>query len=350
MFRSASVTDELDWKAASRYLAGLGHQLDIREQPKQFAGGLGNWNFLVMLDGKPHVLRRPPSGPLPLGANNMAREYRILGRLNRHFPLAPHSSLYCDDPSVIGAAFLLIEYREGLVFREDLPPNFAQTQAQRQQLASRAVDVQVQLHAIDPGEAGLQDLGRPVGMVDRQTKNWTLRAIDAFGETPLPGLAQISQWLSRPAPLPQRTSILHSDFKFDNLIFSPVNEEPVALIDWDMGTLGDPLLDLATLLSYWVEPSDPEAMQSLRQMPTALPGFPARNELLALYARRTGLDLQDFKYYRVLALFKLCVVFQQLYQRYLRGQSKNEKAASFGILAAGLIDFTTQVIFTEHYS
>jgi aminoglycoside phosphotransferase (APT) family kinase protein len=350
LFRSAADTDKLDWAEAARYLALVGHELDLGDRILQFAGGLGNWNFLVTLDGKPHVLRRPPAGPLPQGANDMAREYRILSRLSRSFPLAPHSPVYCDDSSVLGAPFLLIEYREGRIIREDLPEGIAHTPALRQQLAARTVDVLVRLHAVDPQAAGLQDLGRPVGMVERQAKNWTMRARDAFGDVLPLGLERIAQWLGRPSPSPQRTAILHSDFKLDNLIFSPVTEAPVALIDWDMGTLGDPLLDVATLLSYWAEPSDPTAMLALRQMPTALPGFPTRAEVMELYARRSGLRLDEFKYYRVLALFKLCVVFQQLYQRYLRGQSRNEKAASFGTLTAGLIDFSEHVLATERYS
>lgn len=349
MFRPIAQTQSIDWEALSRYLARRGLGIDLARAPRQFTGGLGNWNYLVEVDGQPFVLRRPPSGPLPVGANDMAREHRILSRLNRSFPLAPLSPVFCEDPSVIGAPFLLIEYREGRVVRSELPVGLADTATQRLELASRAVNVLVQLHSLEPEKVGLHDLGRPTGMAARQARNWALRAHEAFGSGMSQTLHAISEWLSRPAPLPQRASILHSDFKFDNLIISQTTAEPVALIDWDMGTLGDPLLDVATLLSYWVEPGDPPPMQALRQMPTALPGFPTRAQVLELYARRSGLDVSQFKYYRMLALFKLCVVFQQLYRRYLRGDSNDERAAPFGPLTAGLIDFTANALATERY-
>lgn len=186
-------------------------------------------------------------------------------------------------------------------------------------------------------------------MVDRQARNWTLRAQGAFDGGVPPTLCAVAKWLARPGPQPQRVSIVHSDFKLDNLIVSSETAESVALIDWDMGTLGDPLLDLATLLSYWAEPGDPPAMRALRQMPTALPGFPSRADALALYATRSGgLDVSYFKYYRVVALFKLCVVFQQIFQRHLRGLTHDERAASFGLLVAGRIDFTAEAMASEY--
>jgi aminoglycoside phosphotransferase (APT) family kinase protein len=338
MLRSEADSARLDWAAAARYLAAHGHRLDAAPTPRQFAGGLGNWNFLVSLDGQPHVLRRPPEGPLPLGANDMAREWHILSRLYRVFPLAPRAPVFCDDAAVLGAPFLLLEYREGCVVRDTLPAGFVQTRTQRRTLADRVVAVLAQLHAIDPAAAGLQGLGRPDGMVARQARNWTLRAQQAFDAGLPPALARVADWLTRPPPKPQRTCLLHSDYKLDNLILSPASEAPVALIDWDMGTLGDPLLDLATLLSYWVEADDPPALHALGQMPTALPGFPTRAQAMQLYAQHTGLALDDFNYYRVLALFKLCAVFQQLHRRHAAGGG----ASRFASLVPGLIDITAE--------
>ena len=350
MFRSPAHTEPLDQHRLAAHLAGEGMQLALEQAPRMFAGGLGNWNYLVEVDGLPYVLRRPPAGPLPVGANDMAREYRILSRLHRGFDLAPYSPLFCGDPSVIGAPFLLIEYREGQVIRGELPGGLLESEAQRRAFSERVIDVLVQLHAVDPRDVDLQDLGRPAGMVERQARNWTLRARDAFGGALPPSLQSLAVWLAGPAPPPQRTTLLHSDFKFDNLIVAaPGSGEPRALIDWDMGTLGDPLLDLATLVSYWIEPGDAAPVQLLGQMPTTLPGFPTRNEVLELYARRSGLDLSNFRYYRVLALFKLCVVFQQLHRRHVRGEFKAAGAASFGRLTEGLIDFATHAFATERY-
>jgi aminoglycoside phosphotransferase (APT) family kinase protein len=153
-------------------------------------------------------------------------------------------------------------------------------------------------------------------------------------------LATVATWLERPAPTPQRTSLLHCDFKLNNIVLASHSLKPIALLDWDMGTLGDPLFDVATLLSYWAEPDDHPAMLALGQMPTAYPGFPTRAQVLDRYAQKSGISVREFDYYRILALFKLCVVFQQLLVRFQRGDSKDPRGATFPALIAGLIDFT----------
>ncbi|MDO8706458.1 MAG: phosphotransferase family protein [Sulfuricaulis sp.] len=328
------------WDRVAAYLARFGHTLDPNFPPRQFSGGLGNWNFLVKVDARFYVLRRPPAGALPIGANDMAREHRILSHLNKVFPLAPASLLFCDDPLIIGAPFLLLEYREGIIIRDRLAENVAAGVQQRRGLAMTTLNVLAQLHGVDPHAIGLGTLGKPDGMVSRQALNWTRRAQQAYdGELPR-ALVEVATWLAQPAPAPQKVCLLHSDFKIDNIIFDRPTLAPVALIDWDMGTLGDPLLDVATLLSYWTERDDPPVMHELKQMPTALDGFPSRDEVLHLYAEKTGCDISDFKYYRILAMFKLCIVFRQLYAKHLRGDPVPAAYASFGGLSDGLAEFT----------
>ncbi|MGH8831970.1 MAG: phosphotransferase family protein [Polaromonas sp.] len=332
-----------DWLALRGHLNQHAFDLDISESPRQFSGGFGNLNYLVMINGREWVLRRPPPGNIPPGANDMSREFTILKDLWKAFPLAPKAIHFCADTAVLGAPFLIMEYRPGLVIGGSLPEFRPVTEEERALLGRRIVDLLADLHSVDAGSVGLSNLGRPEGMLSRMVEGWEKRANLAYGADTPRGIARTAHWLRNRLPIQQPTRLLHSDFKLDNIILDPVSLEPRAVIDWDMGTRGDPMVDLATLLSYWSQAGDPQAMQQLAQMPTAQPGFPTRADVLDIYARRTGANLSSFEFYRVLAMFKLTVVFMQLHAKYLRGEVANEKYKTFGPLSTGLLDFTEAI-------
>jgi aminoglycoside phosphotransferase (APT) family kinase protein len=342
-FRPGDMTVRQDWDALRRHLDEHGLQLDMAWEPRQFAGGLANLNYLVTIDGAQWVLRRPPPGALPPGANDMQREYTILNSLWKQFPLAPKAIHFCADRNVLGAPFLIMQYRPGLVIGGSLPALRPISEPERAGLGRCAVDLLAQLHAVDAGSVGLSSLGRPQGMLARMVDGWEKRANLAYGVNVPQAIASVAHWLRARIPVEQPACLLHSDFKLDNVIFDPDSLSPRAVIDWDMGTRGDPLIDLGTLFSYWTEAGDPAVMHQLAQMPTAQPGFPTRAELLEIYARRTGRDLSSFVFYRVLCMLKLTVIFMQLHVRYLRGEAVPEKYKTFGPLALGLLEFTQEI-------
>jgi aminoglycoside phosphotransferase (APT) family kinase protein len=335
--RTAQLSIPQDWSALRDYLSNQGMRLDLDVPPRQFAAGLGNLNYLLSVDGKPVVLRRPPAGRIPPGANDMRREHRILAGLWRVFPLAPRALHYCASDAVIGAHFLLMEYRRGVAIGGRLPTDRDLSLTQRQWLSETLVDLLSRLHAVDPAQAGLESLGRPEGMLLRMVDGWQQRAELASVQEHHAAIRHVTDWLRRHLPSSQACTLLHSDFKLDNVLLHPERLEVVAVIDWDMGTRGDPLVDLATLLSYWVHDDDPPALQALGQMPTAEPGFLRREDILARYARATGFDLGRFHWYRVMAMFKLAAVFLQLHDRFVRGDSLDERHRSCGPLSAGLL-------------
>ena len=334
-------TTSLDWDALGAYLHEQGMQFGSAASVREFAGGFGNWNFLIEVDGDPVVLRRPPAGPLPPGANDMRREYGVLSRLWEAFPLAPRALLMCEDESVIGAAFLLMEYRPGLVVRDKLPDELSRCGCE---LSELMIGTLADLHDVDPDAVGLGSIGRPEGFLERTVHGWLKRADVACGGTPPAAVLALGEWLEDNLVDEGDCTLLHNDYKLDNMILdADCPTRANAVIDWDMCTRGDPLLDLATLLSYWTEAEDPPAMHQLAQMPTAASGFLCREKVAELYARRTGRDLSDFMFYRVLAMFKLGVVFLQLHARYLRGQTTDERFKGFRKLAEGLLDFALVV-------
>ena len=339
----ASQTGQ-DWHRLADYLAGRGHRLDRGQPVRQFAGGLGNLNYLIHLDGRMAVLRRPPPGPLPRGANDMMREARILTGLAPHFPLAPTCLLSCDDTAVLGAPFLVMEYRPGLVVRSRLPARFRSMADTGARIATILVDVLSRLHAVDPAAAGLADLGRPQGFVERTAAGWAHRAEQAWDGTAPSQVPEILHWLERqPAPDPV-VALLHNDYKLDNLILDPDTLQPRALVDWDLGTRGDPRWDLAVLLSYWTQPDDPPTMVALRQMPPAAAGFPNRSDMVQRYTEAVDRPIDGMRPYRVLAQFRLAVVYRQIFRRFRDGDEVNPQADSFAQLADELMQFTMDVM------
>ena len=342
MFCSPDDTVSLDWLRLQSHLRGLGHDLDLGVPPRQFAGGLGNLNFLIDFDGRPCVLRRPPFGEIPRGANDMAREHRVLSRLWEAYPLAPRSLLYSADVAVLGAHFLVMDYRPGEVIGGTLAAGLDSRQV-GPALSAMLVRLLVSLHAVDPVPIGLADLGRPEGFLQRACDGWAHRAHQASDASNGPLVTELVSWLKMRLVPGGAPTLLHCDFKLDNIVLDPRTLAPTAVLDWDMATRGDPLFDLATLLSYWTEAGDPASMQALGQMPTAQPGFWTRGQVLSAYAAQTGRDVSNFLFYRVLALFKLAVVFLQLGARHRAGTTADERYARLSALGHDILDFTHEV-------
>lgn len=345
VLRPLDDTQALDWLTIGHYLQQHGLHLDAHAAPRQFVGGLANLNYLLRVNGEWTVLRRPPSGPLPPGANDMRREHRILSRLSQGFALAPRSYHLCEDPGIAGAPFQLVEYRAGVAVRGDRLDPLPENEGVGVHLSLMMIEALAALHAVDADAVGLGDLGRPDGFFRRTTEGWIKRCELISEGVPSASARESMRWLREVAdPVPMAPVLLHNDFKLDNILLDRQSQAPVAIVDWDMGTRGDALFDLATLLSYWSEPGDPAGMQNLRQMPTARPGFFSREQVAQGYAQSTGRSIDGLKPYRVLTQFKLAVVFQQLYQRYRSGETQDPRYAHFGHLADELHEFTLDLI------
>ena len=334
----------LDWARIADHLALQGLFLDRNVQPRQFSGGLANLNYLLRINDDWMVLRRPPTGPLPPGANDMRREHRILSRLWEALPLAPRSHLLCEDAEIAGAPFQLLEFRQGLAIRGDVLDPLPDTPETGRALSAMLVETLAKVHGVDVDAIGLGQLGRPEGFFARTAKGWVDRGALVCNGTLSPAAQEVADWLNALPPMTDGAPVLlHNDFKLDNILIDQDSLAPLAIFDWDMGTRGDPLFDLATLLSYWSEPGDPDCMARLAQMPTAHSGFASREEAASAYAAATGRSIANIKPFRVLTMFKLGVVFHQLHSRALTGEATDPRYATFGTLAEELFKFTLDI-------
>jgi len=304
---------------------------------QQFRGGHANLTYLLRFADRELVLRRPPLGPVAPKSHDMAREFRALAALAPLYAPAPRPVLLCEDTSVLGAVFFLMERRRGIVVRAAWPPELPDAPELRRRMSESLIDALADLHLIDVRRPEIAALGKPDGFVERQVKGWYDRWQRAKTRD-IPAMDELCTWLAGRIPRPVAASVLHNDWKLDNAMFDA--DDPgrlVAVFDWDMTTLGDPLVDLGTLLSYWAEPGDASPRGTGGNV-TALPGFLGREKLAERYARRTGFDVAAVPFYETFGLFKTAVVLEQIYVRYVRGQTKDERFAALGPFVPMLAD------------
>ena len=320
-------------------LAGAEGPLTVR----QFAGGKANLTYLLRFTPTLPSPRRPPLGPIPPGAHDMRREHRVLSVLHRRYEPAPRSLLLCEDESIIGAVFIIEERRHGFVIRDDIPPEFAGRSALNRRIGEALVDTLADLHLVPPGEIGLDDLGRPEGYLERQLAGWIRRWQAAQGgeeaERAAAAMAPVLDWLGRHLPGSGDAALLHNDYRLDNCLLDTGDPGHIrAVLDWDMCTQGDPVADLGYLLNYWVEPGDDPAWREIAAMPTWREGFPSRADAIGRYAARTGFAVAAIGWHQVFAAFKLAVIIQQIYIRYVRGQTRDQRFGHYWRRVIGLAE------------
>lgn len=318
--------EELDLVKVGEFLRdsipGLKGDLSV----KQFPSGFSNLTYLIKAENREMILRRPPFGKKPKSGHDMLREYRILKALKPVFKYCPEPLVYTEDPAVMGCPFYVMERINGLIIRKNLPEGMVLDPKSARTLSENLIKVLCELHSIDYHKAGLADFGKPEGYVKRQVEGWIGRYRDA--RTPdAPDYENIMKWLTDTMPADtDRPCLIHNDYKYDNVVLNPQNPlEIIGILDWEMATLGDPLMDLGNSVAYWIEKDDPPNVQMIRMMATNIEGMLSRKEQVALYGEIMSRPVKNFNFYFCFGLFRLAVIAQQIYYRFYHGQTKDER-------------------------
>lgn len=299
----------------------------------QFSGGASNLTYLLHYPHRDLILRRPPNGHRAEGAHDMAREYRVQAALEPVFDYAPAPVALCEDPAIIGTPFYLMERLDGVIPRKDLPSDLNLTPAQVNRLCVNVLDVLVDLHTIDPDSAGLLWMSKGPGYVARQVSGWSKRYRQAKTWN-VGSFESVMSWLTDNQPPDRGAVVIHNDFRFDNIVLDRTTPtEPIGLLDWEMATIGDPLMDLGSALAYWVQADDSATFKFFRRQPTHTQGMLTRREVVEYYCGRTGIGLteREWAFYEVFGLFRLAVICQQIYYRYHHKQTTNPAFRFFGV-------------------
>lgn len=295
---------------------------------RQFPSGHSNLTYMVQLGSREMVLRRPPFGSKVKTAHDMGREFRVLSRLHSVYAPAPQVLCYCEDESILGVPFYLMEPIHGVILRRDPPPELDFPPEKARYLSESFVENLALLHSLDYAAVGLSDLGKPQGYLERQVRGWTER-YNGSKTQDHPEVEKISEWMLDHTPSSVGASLIHNDYKYDNMVLDSRDiTKIVGVLDWEMCTIGDPLADLGSALAYWIDAADPAELQENRSGPTNHPGSFTRAELAGYYARKTGRDISQMPFYVTLARFKLAVIVQQIYYRFHLGLTRDERFAS----------------------
>lgn len=311
---------------------------------EQFPAGSSNLTYLIRIGEDEYVLRRPPFGNTVRSAHDMGREFNVLSKLSAVYTPAPKPLLFCDDETIIGSEFYLMERRRGLIIRGRSPEELERSTELQRDVCRSFIDNLAVLHSLDYESAGLDDLGHPDGYVRRQVEGWTKRYLNAKTDE-WPELESAIEWLNGNIPCETGAALIHNDYKFDNVMLDPRDLTRItAVLDWEMVTVGDPLMDLGTTLGYWMAKEAGDAMLGMPFNPRALMENITRQELAEIYAQISGRDVSNILYYYVFGTFKIAVIAQQIYARYVKGFTKDERFAKFNHFVAALGKFAALAI------
>lgn len=327
-------------KFIKQYVSGLQGELKI----SQFKGGASNLTYQLNYDNAVYILRCPPKGTKAKSAHDMGREFKIMQGIKPLFPFVPAMIAFCKDESVIGRDFYIMEKITGIILRGKMPAGLNLNPEQTRQLCLNVLDKLIEIHRIDINAAGLHDFNKGSGYCKRQIDGWSDRYQKAHTWN-VPGGKKVINWLKAHIPAHETLCLIHNDFRFDNVVLD--SDDPlkvIGVLDWEMATIGDPLMDLGNSLAYWVQADDDFLMRKMRRQPTHLPGMLTRKEAVEYYCGKTGFNPGDFTFYEVYGLFRLAVIAQQIYYRYHHKQTTNPVFKNFWLMVNYLIWRCNRVI------